>query len=197
MARPPKFSRDAMLAGALQVVAREGPRGSTIGQIAEEVGAPSGSIYHRFASRDVLLAELWLETVENFQRGFLAALEGPDTLERGVAAALYTPQWARERLPEARLLLVHRREDLLATGGGWPGELTERARRLGDDLVAGVRAYARRHFGEATAERRRRVSFAVIEIPGGAVRHHLVAGRPPPRAVDGLVEEASRAVLAP
>src|SRR4029453_16427370 len=113
---------DAVLAGALRVVAREGPRGSTIGQIAEEVRAPSGSIYHRFASRDALLAELWLETVEDFQREFLAALEGPDTLERGVAAALYTPQWARERLPEARLLLVHRREDLV--GGGWPGELT-------------------------------------------------------------------------
>jgi AcrR family transcriptional regulator len=195
MARPPKFSRDAMLAGALRVVAREGPRGSTIGQIAEELGAPSGSIYHRFASRDALLAELWLVTVEDFQRGFLATLEGPDTLERGVAAALYTPRWARERLPEARLLLVHRREDLL--GGGWPGELIERARRLGDDLVAGVRAYARRHFGEATTATRRRASFALIEIPGGAVRHHLVAGRAPPRAVDGLVEEAVRAVLAP
>jgi AcrR family transcriptional regulator len=194
MGRPAKFSRDAVLAGALRVVAREGPRGSTVTEIAAELGAPSGSIYHRFRSRDALLAELWLVTVEDFQRGFLATLEGPDTLERGVAAALYTPRWARERTPEARLLLVHRREDLL--GGGWPAELTARARRLGEDLAGGVRGYARRHFGSARAEVRRRVSFAVIEVPGGAVRNHLVAGRPPPRGADALVEETARALLA-
>lgn len=194
MARPAKFSRDEVLAGALRVVAREGPRRSSVGEIAGELGAPSGSIYHRFPSRDALLAELWLVTVEDFQGGFLAALEGRDTLEAGIAAALYTPHWARERTAEARLLLVHRREDLL--DGGWPGALADRAERLGEELAAGLRRYARRHLGRAGEEARRRVAFALIDVPGAAVRRHLAANRPPPPGIDELVAETARALLA-
>ena len=50
---------------------------ATVSRIATSVGAPVGSVYHRFASRDVLMAELWLRTITRFQDGYLAALSCP------------------------------------------------------------------------------------------------------------------------
>ena len=84
----------------------------------------TGSFYHRFASRDVLLGNLWLKTILDFQQGVSAALDAGD----GLAAALHTPSWAREHLDEARLLLVFDREDFVA--GSWPEELQERVAEI-------------------------------------------------------------------
>ena len=52
----------------------------TVASVTQHLGAPIGSFYHRFASRDVLLAELWLTTVLAFQEGFVAAIEISDGL---------------------------------------------------------------------------------------------------------------------
>ena len=98
-----QFERADFLAAARKLVAVGGPDAATVGSIGEELSAPVGSFYHRFPSRDVLLAELWLETVLAFQDGFVPPLEAGD----GLTAALHGPRWAREHLDEARLLLVH------------------------------------------------------------------------------------------
>jgi hypothetical protein len=65
--------------------------------------------YHRFSSRDVLLGELWLQTVLDFQQGTTAALDAGD----GLAAALHTPVWVREHLEErdSRSILLFRFDD--------------------------------------------------------------------------------------
>ena len=76
MGRRPKFDRESIAAAARQVVAERGPRGATVAAIAAHLGAPTGSIYHRFRSRELLLADLWLTVVEAFQAGVVAALEG-------------------------------------------------------------------------------------------------------------------------
>src|SRR5882724_1847597 len=60
MPRAPQFDQAQILDAAERLIARHGPSGATIGAIAQAVGAPTGSIYHRFDSRDVLLAEVWL-----------------------------------------------------------------------------------------------------------------------------------------
>ena len=65
MARPPKFDEEQFLAAAGRLIATHGPARATIGAIGRAVGAPTGSIYHRFDSRDGLLAEVCL-------RGFVA-----------------------------------------------------------------------------------------------------------------------------
>src|SRR5258707_11498536 len=65
------------------------PAAVTVLSVTERLRAPSGSFYYRFASRDVLLAELWLATALAFQDGFVAAIKRSD----GLAAALHTPSW--------------------------------------------------------------------------------------------------------
>ena len=83
MGRPSKFDSEQMLDAAAGLVARGGPSRATVAAIAEKLEAPSGSIYHRFESRDLLLARLWIRTVRRAQEGFAAALDGPDLAEAG------------------------------------------------------------------------------------------------------------------
>jgi AcrR family transcriptional regulator len=186
MGRPAKFSQTQILDAAVEIAAEGGPGAVTMAAISARLGAPTGSLYHRFGSRDLLLAELWLRGVREFQRGFAAALAAGDA----EAAALHTPRWCREHPAEAAVLLLHRREDLAAQ---WPAE-------LGDDLAA-LNAQVATALDEFTAGRpgldRERLVFAVIDVPYGAVRRHLMARRSPPPLVDDLIIATCRTVLTP
>jgi AcrR family transcriptional regulator len=191
--RPAKFDRDELLDAALALVAEGGPAALTLAALARAAGAPSGSIYHRFASLDALTTELWVRTVERFQQGFVEAVAIEDSLEAMVAAALYTSRWSRRHLAEARLLLLHRHRDLVRRA---PPEL---ARRLEAQRAASMRVFralVRRHFGRATSRNMAVAWFAVVDVPYGAVRRALLAGKRPPPRVDQLVEQTCRALLA-
>src|SRR5882672_7624229 len=97
------FDNAGFLGAARALACERGPGAVTVDSVTQRLRAPKGSFYHRFASRDALLGELWLETVLAYQEGFVAAIESGD----GLAAALHTPAWARLHLDDARLLLLH------------------------------------------------------------------------------------------
>src|SRR5438309_1488296 len=88
MARP-KFNGTEFLDAAMAIAAAQGPAMVTVGAITERLKAPTGSFYHRFVSRDVLLGELWLRTVLEFREGIRVALDAGDALR----ACLHTPVW--------------------------------------------------------------------------------------------------------
>ena len=79
------------MAAARALSAERGPAAATVDAIIERLKAPKGSFYHRFASRDALLGELWLATALAFQEGFVAAIEAGD----GLGAALHVPACGR------------------------------------------------------------------------------------------------------
>ena len=58
-----KFADADYLAAAQAIVVEHGPGAATVASISERLKAPTGSFYHRFASRDVLLGKLWLKTI--------------------------------------------------------------------------------------------------------------------------------------
>jgi AcrR family transcriptional regulator len=184
MGRPAKFTEDRILDAALAVTAAHGPAAATIAAIARRLGAPSGSLYHRFGSRDLLLAGLWTRCVRRFQDGFVAALAEDDA----EGAALHTPRWCRQHPDEAAVLLLYRREDLAAE---WPGELGVELEALGREAADALDAFTGRHPGLG----RERLVFATVDVPYGAVRRHLLARRPPPLQVDDLIARTCRAVL--
>ena len=194
MGRPARFTTPQFVDATKRLVARGGPAAATIAAIADEAGAPVGSIYHRLRSRELLLAELWLEVVEDFQQGFFAALSEGDTRAAGLTAALHGPRWARKHPTEARVLLLHRREEFLS--GDWPPEVAARAKRLGSDMDRAIRDFTRRSLGRATGANLRRVKFAIADVPLAAVRRHVADGERPPDIVDDLIRETYRAVLA-
>jgi AcrR family transcriptional regulator len=191
--RPAKFNEQQILNAAARIVASEGAPAATIGAIAQALGAPSGSIYHRFRSRDELLGRLWLSKIAEFQAGALAALRQEDPEAAAVATALFALKWVRSDPAGARIALLLRREEF--EGDGWPPGMAAEARRLGSELETGLTEITRRLFGEATPHQRRAVRFAIVDIAYAALRPHLVRGEPPPAELDGLVRAAATASL--
>lgn len=193
MARPAKFSEEQLLDAALRLVAAGGPGAATIAAIAAAVGAPVGSLYHRFRSRELLLARLWIRTVRRFQEGFITALGAMDVDDAAIGAALHAVTWARDHPDEARVLLLHRRQDLAAQ---WPEELGDELGRLNDGVETAMRDHARRRYGSTDEVHLQRLAFALADLPYAAMRRYIAAGQPPPASVDGLVERTCRCVLA-
>jgi AcrR family transcriptional regulator len=194
MARPAKFSHEQILDTSLRLVHDAGATGLTMSGVAEKLGAPSGSIYHRFSSRDVLVAELWLRAVERFQAGLFDALQDPDPVSAVLNAARHVVRWSREDPDHARLLLVHRSQDLL--GDGWPETVKDRNQAQKQRLSQELDQLFDR-LGARGANSRRRVRFAMMSIPYGAVRPALAAGVSPEPELEDLVVEAASALLAP
>lgn len=183
MGRKSRYDKEQFVKGALKLLAKSGPAGVTMNALAQEIGAPIGSVYHRFVSRDVLLAELWLQVVESFQREFLSALEGDDGLE----AALHTPRWVRKHPKEGRVLLLHRRDDL--SRGKWPDDIQSRAIKLVEELNTGIRLFVRKKFGRISKRNLERTVFVLVDVPHAAVRRYLEADVVPPEIVDELIRD--------
>ena len=193
MPRAPQFDQAQILDAAERLIARHGPSGATIGAIAQIVGAPTGSIYHRFDSRDALLAEIWLGAATAFQTAFFERLVGSAPREAGLAAALYMAQRVRERPREARLLLLHRREDFVDRG--WPANMRRRAEQLGRQVETELRAFSSRLCGRQDARTVRSIAYALVEAPVAAVRRHVATEESPPPYIDGLIRVTYEAVI--
>ena len=186
----PKFSQEDFFAAALAIIAERGLPAVTVAAISARLKSPTGSFYHRFASRDVLLGELWLRAVLDFQAGVGKALDAGD----GLAAALHTPAWARKHLDKARLLLLYDRSDFVQ--GDWPEELRGRVAEMTRRMEAGSRRRARVIFGKDGREEQRLAQFLISELPVAVVRQHLTRGEKPPPLVDQLIRTTYAAVVA-
>jgi AcrR family transcriptional regulator len=192
MGRRELHSAQAILDGARTVLLADNP--ATIAEIAMASGAPAGSIYHRFESRDVLLAETWIRASAGFQRRFIAAIGsagGP--VDAAVAAGLSVFDFADDQCDDARLLASLRREQVIRSP--LPPQLASRLDELDEPVESAIARLAHDLYGMSWREHRRRVVLATIDIPHGAIRQFLIAGAPPPQSVRPLVEHAIRAVL--
>jgi AcrR family transcriptional regulator len=179
----PKFSQEDFLATALAIVAESGVSAVTVASVSERLGSPTGSFYHRFASRDVLLGSLWLRAVLDFR-----------TADDGLKAALHTPAWVRKHPDEACLLLLYDRKDFLK--GEWPPELRERVAEMTQRIESGSRRWARVIFGKEGREEIRLAQFLISELPVSVVRQHVSRSEPPPPLIDQIIRATYRAVLA-
>jgi AcrR family transcriptional regulator len=193
MAPPRKHDTDLILDAARELVLRDGPRAASVAAIARESGAPVGTLYHRFGSRDGLLAAAWLRAIERFQQGALAAASHPDPLEAAVAMAASQIAFARSQPQDARLLLVVRRDDLLDAD---PDD-TFRARldQINEPLVARLASLAKGLWGRADARAMDALSRAVVDLPNAAIRRHAREDRALPTWLEDDVAGAARVLL--
>jgi AcrR family transcriptional regulator len=198
MGRLRLYTSDQILDGARSLVLGDGVAAATIGNIARASGAPPGSIYYRFDSREALLAELWMRAVERAQRHCIGAVEavteaGGEPVEAVVAGGLSIFDFVLSEPADAQLLVSMRRTDLIRSP--LPPQLMERLRALNRPVGRLVRRLAGQLFGQSSAQARELVTLAVFDLPYGAVRRHLLAGAAPPAAHRAYVELAIRAVL--
>ena len=193
MPRTARYRGADMLAAATRLAADRGPEAVTIGAISAVTGAPVGSIYHRFESRDLLVAEMWLSTIETFQVGYLGVLGAEPTVNSGLLAALHIPAWVREHPAEARILVLHRQEDFV--GAEWPSSVTARARDLNTAVMARIAAFALAVLGSDGPPAVARATYALASSPTGAIRRYVAARQRPPDVIDDLVRETYEAVI--
>jgi AcrR family transcriptional regulator len=182
--RPARYLVDELLDAAAALLAHDGPSAVTMAAVARAVGAPSGSLYHRFASRAALCGELWIRTEKRFHAGVTAALAAPDDPQtRCVAAARFTVRWCREHPDEAQVLLAG--ADALGAAD-WPEQLSAVHRRLHRRL--------RQQMAALPADTDR-VNAAIVDIPYSVVRRHLLAKRAIPAGADDIVTDCARALI--
>ena len=179
-----------MLDAARDLLLERGAGAATVEAIAGASGAPTGSIYHRFGSRDDLIAQLWIRGVQRSQASFLAALELDDPRDAALAGAMSIVDFCEQEPADARLLVSFRHDDLVR---GASGELADQLAELNRPVEKAVVALARRLYGRPTRASLDRTILAVFDLPYGAARRHLIAGRRLPR---GLREDLRRAVVA-
>ena len=190
MPRRQLHSTDSILDAARELVLEGGARAATLDGIVAASAAPKGSIYHRWPTLNDLLAAMWIRAVRRSQEGFLAALGDPEPIEGAVTAALTVYDFAQTHPADARLLASLRRKDLIDSTGD--PALKTSLERLNRPLEGAILDLTRRLHGRATRAAVEQTTFAVIDLPLGAVRRHLVAGTP----LRAQLEAAVRAAVA-
>ena len=194
MPRPERHPVDKILDVSRDLVLSHGARAVTVDRIVAASGAPKGSVYHRFSTVSDLLATMWLRGVRRSQSRFLEPLKaGGAAMDAAVTAGLAICDFASEEPADARLLAALRREDLV--GEVTDPELASALHDVNRELREAVTALARRLYGRATRDAIERTTCAVIDLPQGAIRRHLVQGVPVPRNVRPQIAAAIRAAL--
>jgi AcrR family transcriptional regulator len=184
MAPPRKHDTDRILDAARELALRDGPRAVSVAAIARHSGAPAGTLYHRFGSRDGILAAAWQRALERFHRRWLEAAQTPDPVESGVAMAVSVVTFARERPEDARLLLTLRRRDLLDAEGD--------ASELNLPVAEQIARLANELYGAAGEREIEHVTRALVDLPYAAVRRQ----RQLPSWLEEDVATAARTLLA-
>jgi AcrR family transcriptional regulator len=188
MGRKAYFQHNEFIDAAMQIIVEDGLGALTIAVLAKRINAPVGSVYHRFPSRDALLAELWLNIIELYQNEFLKYLQ-----EDGLKATLDGLKWVRTHPYEARIMLLYRLEDV--TSGEWPEDLQKRASRLAKELQEGISSFTKKQFGSVTQEHTDRAIFAIYDAPIGIYRRYLQDNKIPPESVADLIRETYNALI--
>jgi AcrR family transcriptional regulator len=193
MPRPQLHQTDAMLDAARDLLLVSGSRAATVEAIAKASSAPVGSIYHRFGSRQTLITKLWIRAVYRSQASFVAATERPDPTEAAVAASLAVFDFCDEHPADARLLASFSREELV--GVTVEGALADELEELNRPIKRAVDSLSKRLYGTRRRRALDRVLLAVYDLPTGATRRHLIAGRPLPAGLRSDLEAAVRRVV--
>lgn len=196
MAPARKHQTDDILDAARTHVLAEGPRAASVAAIAQASGAPVGTLYHRFASRDAILVAVWLRALERFQTRAMGedAAHPDDPVDAAVAIAVASVTFAAEEPEDARLLLAVRRRDLL--DGAPDDALRARLDAMNAPLEAAILRIVRAVHGRADARSADAVMRAVVDLPTAVVRRHVTReGARIPGWLAGDVADAVRLLL--
>lgn len=181
MPRKSTFSDEQIFEPIAREMAAEGQL--SIETLVQSTGVSTGSLYHRYGSREGILGEAWLDAVGVFQERFLAALQsGLETAGRD--AACTTPEFCRSNRHRALILMACRQTDFL--GPKTPETLRKLAKAANVEVFEAIQSFA-----DERGVSVEKCHLALIGFPLGAVKLYL-----PNRAVPLAVDDAIRAAYA-
>jgi AcrR family transcriptional regulator len=176
---------DQLVYGALgRVLATQGQ--TTIAAIRDATGLSIGSLYHRFGSREGLMAEAWFHTISLFHSRVASAVD-IGGIRGAIEGALATPRFCRTEPSLALLLVCGRASEFLATGTGAPFA----------SKVEALNKKAAKRLGMLAKELDKSVlecQLALVAFPLGAVRTFL-PNKPVPESIDATIEKVVLAIL--
>lgn len=190
MARPAKFTVDQILDAARDAVQTHW-REATIAQVSALVGAPTGSIYHRFPSRDALFGALWARSIRRFHEGLVAASEIDDPSAALAALTVHIPRFCREHPGDAKAMTLYRLPDLLERV---PHDGRADLATINDEVNAGLRTVVARRYGSASDDLVRLALVATRQCPYGMIRPLI--GEEIPVEFDAMCVAAAEGILA-
>ncbi|MEB3023525.1 TetR family transcriptional regulator [[Mycobacterium] crassicus] len=192
MPMPGKFTSDDFVNAATRLILAGGPGAATATAVAHAVGAPSGSVYHRFPRRSDLLAAAWLTPLHRFHDEFFPVLAADgDPVEVGVEAARQLLQWSVDNSDSAALLARYSRSDFVGVDCS-PTVLAD-ADALDRHTYEALGAFLLRF----PAQDRDRVLLAVVDAPLALVRRTLTSAGGPDAGTVELAADVARRLLAP
>ncbi len=160
----------------------------TLQAIVAETGVSVGSLYHRYGSREELLALSWLDAVKAFQAHFLRELES-EHRDSGVRAALATPQFCRSERKRAIVLSCCRQSEFVTDAT--PENLRKEINSINKRTFSAVQ-----NFAERTGHSLEACQLGLVAFPLGAVRIYL-PNHKVPKSVDEYVAAAFQAAVGP
>jgi AcrR family transcriptional regulator len=171
VARPRTHEIDSLLDAAERLLAARGGSGVTIRALADETGAPSGTLYHAFGSRADLLGRMWQRAAERFLTRQEEAIQGLsrehpdfDRAEQATIAVASVPALIQTESPDtATVLLRYRRDEIL--GQDLSEELREELERLDERLLGVLTTLAEGLWGRRDRAAVETVAVCVIDLP--------------------------------
>ncbi|MFD4369183.1 TetR/AcrR family transcriptional regulator [Rhodococcus sp. NPDC058521] len=191
MGRKPLYDENTLLDAAVQLVREGGPAAVTMSAVARGAGAPSGSVYHRFAERPQLLGALWLRSLTRFHEVFLGAIEGGDAREGLVRGARAVVAWCGDHRGDAEILSFGPESFGYSD---WDRQARAALDEANERLVEGLRRAGER-MGAVTKRDFEGITIAVVDVPYASVRRYLRGDAPMPDYVADLVAVAASAML--
>lgn len=185
MVRTARFTAEDFLEATMTLVAEGGPAAATMQAIARRVGAPTGSIYHRFESRAAVLGAAWNAAYASF----VQALAPPLLAGRPREAALAILPWTRENAHRARFLLLHEPVTLFEDTPP-PAPLRAALEQLEEEFDAAFRAcVAAGDDGFVQDEALARARFLIFDAPIAILRPYLLRGAALPPFAARMIDE--------
>jgi len=202
MPRPRTHDVDELLDVAEQIVTDAGTAGLTLRSLARAAGVSNGSIYHAFASKEELLARVWLRTAQRFLQRQTEQIDAVLTeadadraagIDAVVQVALTPVDLAREYPAAARLFFMQRRDQLFSPqlSPSTVAELESVQARFTALLIRLADAVWQRH--DATAVDT--IAACVVDLAGGLMRRQLLSGRGVDEHTGTRIAAATRAIL--
>ena len=192
MGRSPRYDADQLLDAAAELLAEGGPAAVTMSGVAKAVGAPSGSVYHRFPDRPALLAALWSRALRNFHDELFPALSLGETQEAIRRSARVSLEWARRNPSEARVLLTGAKE---LDEQNWSKQARTDTARADTALHDALSALIE-NSDDTAPDVADRALLAVVDLPYAMIKRYLSVGRQIPEHAPDLAEQAAAALFA-
>lgn len=193
MVRLAKFSEDSIIDACIEVVARCGVAAVSIAAIAGKVGAPTGSVYHRFESRGAILARAWLRVKADFRTSVACHWADGNSWE-AVSGLL---QWCRDQPLYAKFLLQC--EDCPVFGEPLSAELSaalEAEQEALDLCFRQCLAHAQETGAPAGDAAEAVLRFMLYASPIAMVKPFLLQDQDIPARIDHVLRASHDAVLA-